>query len=142
MKKFSNVWKAVIAIIGTLAIIGLTTYLLYLIPKQHEKLQTILTAIIAATYGGSLTLLGVVWTIKNEHKRRVEDKEEAARPFIGIINNLSSHIVEADNNFIQVCPKDWKNELKSKLTCRLINSDKSIFYIEEVIVDGRVYCPD
>lgn len=53
----------------------LTVYLIYIIPK--EGLQTIVTAIVAAVYGGLLTLVGVAWTIR--HDREARDIQETAR---------------------------------------------------------------
>ena len=47
-------------------IVGLviTVYLIYIIPEEFKTLQTIITAVVAAVYGGLLTLTGVAWTIK------------------------------------------------------------------------------
>lgn len=53
--------------------VGLTVYLIYLIPDKFNNLQTIVTAIVAAVYGGLLTLVGVAWTIRKGDKDREED---------------------------------------------------------------------
>lgn len=53
----------------------LTVYLIYIIPK--EGLQTIVTAIVAAVYGGLLTLVGVACTIRHDSEAR--DAQETAR---------------------------------------------------------------
>ncbi len=50
--------------------IGLTIYLIYLIPNTLTNLQTIVTAIVAAIYGGLLTLVGVAWTIRHSDKQK------------------------------------------------------------------------
>ena len=65
--------------------VALTIYLIYIIPgKQIEvngavvvdnSLRDIITTIVAAVYGGLLTLVGVAWTIKNGEKNRQDDKE-------------------------------------------------------------------
>lgn len=55
----------------------LTVYLIYIIPKEIEGLQTIVTAIVAAVYGGLLTLVGVAWTIRHDSEAR--DAQETAR---------------------------------------------------------------
>lgn len=52
--------------------IGLTVYLIYLIPEK--ELQTIILTIVAAVYGGLITLVGVAWTIKKSDKDRLEDE--------------------------------------------------------------------
>lgn len=51
--------------------IGITIYLIFLIPD--DALQTIVLTIIAAVYGGLLTLVGVAWTIKDANNKRQED---------------------------------------------------------------------
>lgn len=60
-------------------IVGLviTVYLIYIIPEEFKTLQTIITAVVAAVYGGLLTLTGVAWTIRNE--REVLNQQEAKR---------------------------------------------------------------
>ena len=55
--------------------IGLTIYLIYIIPEKYTNLQTIVTAIIAAVYSGLLTLVGVAWTIRKGDKDRKDDLE-------------------------------------------------------------------
>ena len=52
--------------------IAITIYLIYLIPSENE-LQNIVSTIIAAVYGGLLTLVGVAWTIKDGNDKRKED---------------------------------------------------------------------
>ena len=51
--------------------IAITVYLIFLIPDS--ALQTIVMTIIAAIYGGLLTLVGVAWTIKDTNEKRKED---------------------------------------------------------------------
>lgn len=55
--------------------IGLTIYLIYIIPEKYTNLQTIVFTIVAAVYGGLLTLVGVAWTIRKGNKDRNEDLE-------------------------------------------------------------------
>lgn len=66
--------------------IGLTIYLVFIIPNNN--LQTIVTAIVAAVYGGLLTLVGVAWTIKHGEKQKREDELAKAKPLFtfNIIN--------------------------------------------------------
>jgi hypothetical protein len=51
--------------------VAITVYLIFLIP--NDVLQTIVLSIIAAVYGGLLTLVGVAWTIKDTNDKRQED---------------------------------------------------------------------
>lgn len=53
--------------------IGLSVYLIYMLPD--EQLKTIVTAVVAALYGGILTLVGVAWTIRHSDKERRERKK-------------------------------------------------------------------
>ena len=58
--------------------IGLTIYLIYIIPNL--TIQEIVIPIIAAVYGGLITLVGVSLTIKKSDKDRKEDETKKARP--------------------------------------------------------------
>lgn len=51
--------------------IGLTVYLIYIIP--NERLQEIILTIAASVLGGLLALVGVAWTIKHSNAARQED---------------------------------------------------------------------
>ena len=64
---FSNLLDLVIGV-------GVSVYLIYLIPNCGIK--NILAPIVAAIYGGLLTLVGVAWTIKKGDKDRKEDREQ------------------------------------------------------------------
>lgn len=68
----------------------LTVYLIYIIP--NKELQGILIPIIAAVYGGLLTLVGVAWTIrKSDNDRRLEE-EKKAKPLVFICNPKTTSI--------------------------------------------------
>lgn len=74
--RLSNISFLIDFIIG----ICLTIYLIYLIPEKFNNLQTIVTAVIAAVYGGLLTLVGVAWTIKHSEKLKHDDAMVKAKP--------------------------------------------------------------
>ena len=78
-KKQKNAILDISIVFDFLLGVGLTVYLIYLIPDEFNNLQTIVTAIIAAVYGGLLTLVGVAWTIKKGDKDRKEDLERHDR---------------------------------------------------------------
>ena len=76
--------------------ITITVYLIYLIP--NTSLQGIVLTIVAAVYGGLLTLVGVAWTIKDSNIKRADDllrvererKEEERKkhiPYVRITSN-------------------------------------------------------
>lgn len=71
-------------------IVGLiiTVYLIYIIPEGFEELQTIVTAIVAAVYGGLLTLTGVAWTIKHNKDILKKESIERIKPFLAIDTSL------------------------------------------------------
>lgn len=52
-------------------VLGLSIYLIYII--EDTALQSIITTIIAAVYGGLFTLIGVAWTIRKGDKDRKAD---------------------------------------------------------------------
>ena len=74
-KKQKNIVLDISLVFDFLLGIGLTVYLIYLIPESSRNLQTIVTTIVAAVYGGLLTLVGVAWTIRKGDKDRKEDLE-------------------------------------------------------------------
>lgn len=58
--------------------VGLSIYLIYIIP--NTDLREIVSVIIAAVYGGLLTLVGVAWTIKHSMIQKHEDELVKAKP--------------------------------------------------------------
>ena len=64
--------------------ISLTVYLIYIIP--NKELQEIIIPIIAAVYGGLLTLVGVAWTIKKSDNDRKQAEEQRVKPLVFICN--------------------------------------------------------
>ena len=52
--------------------IAITIYLIYLMPSTNG-LQNVVSTIIAAVYGGLLTLVGVAWTIKSANDDKKKD---------------------------------------------------------------------
>ena len=79
--------------------IGLSIYLIYIIPDADVK--EVLIPVIAAVYGGLITLVGVAWTIRKGEENRKKDrnqleldrKEEERKkviPFVTLTKNFSS----------------------------------------------------
>lgn len=75
---FSNLLDLVIGI-------GVSVYLIYIIP--NKQLKDILTPIVAAVYGGLLTLVGVAWTIRKNEKDKKEEEIEKAKPYLQLISS-------------------------------------------------------
>ena len=59
--------------------------LISFIPEEYEGLQTTLTTMLASAYGGALTLLGVVLTIRQSDKDRKEEEIERAKPYLKVV---------------------------------------------------------
>lgn len=134
--------------------VGFSIYLIYIIP--NKDLRTVVLAIVAAVYGGMMTLAGVAWTIKKGDKDRKEDlqrlenerKEEErikyspvfsvvgknADPQKRILINLST--VENINKITT----NKKNKNNIELYPVLIeNSSKIEFYVYGFLFDGVFY---
>lgn len=62
--------------------IGLTVYLIYIIPNLD--LKNIIIPIVSAVYGGLLTLVGVAWTIRKSDNDRKQEQEQKAKPVVFI----------------------------------------------------------
>ena len=97
-------------------IVGLviTVYLIYIIPKGFEELRTIVTAVVAAVYGGLFTLVGVAWSIRKGdadrnaellriEKARKEEERKLHVPYLKVVvgvkafETVNCHIVEPLN---------------------------------------------
>lgn len=90
--------------------IGLTIYLIYRIP--NETIQAITIPIVAAIYGGFITLIGVSWTIKKSDIDKANEEIRKARPLIFIVDHtreqVKNHINFAIGDF-ETTNKHFKN---------------------------------
>lgn len=112
--------------------LGLTIYLIYIIPI--DSLRTIVTAIVAAVYGGLLTLSGVAWTIHRSDKLKKEEEIQKAKP-IFTFRMVRSFILDMDGK--KVCSDD--NDKKMSLHCLAVieNSEHSLFTISQIYHDEK-----
>ncbi len=113
--------------------LGLTIYLIYIIPI--DSLRTIVTAIVAAVYGGLLTLSGVAWTIHRSDKLKKEEEIQKAKPIFTFEMQCDGN---ADMTGKKVCLSD---EEHADFECRCFvmfeNSDHSVFSIEGIYHDNK-----
>lgn len=65
----------------------ITTYLIFII--KDASLQTIVTSIVSAVFGGYITLLGVAWTIKDNNEKRIQDERNSKIPYLTISHNTA-----------------------------------------------------
>ena len=114
--------------------IGLTIYLIYLIAEK--ELQTIILTIIAALYGGLITLVGVAWTIKKSDKDRKEDEIKHEKPYFSF--NPQFHEIPL-NGSEKACfpPIEGEHKYKSEVLVQLENSDKTTFILKKLYHDGK-----
>ena len=125
--------------------IGLTVYLIYIIP--NSSLQEILIPIISAVYGGLLTLVGVAWTIKSNNKdrkadlerienERKEEERKKAKPLFTF--NMFDHIPSTkDGRKICVTIEDLNKDCS--VHAEIENSDKCSFEIKRLYYDKKWY---
>ena len=148
VKLFARTYGTVSSIISFCFLIGLTVYLLYLIPENYKNLQNILITIIAAVFGGSITLVGVAWTIRQGQKERAEDRKQLeedrkqeeikkAKPIFTF-----SMLFEEEHQIKQgekICfPADMPDR-RYKMNAVIENSDRAPFEMKRLYLDGKWY---
>ncbi len=121
--------------------IGLTIYLLYIIP--NEALQSIMIPVVSAVYGGLLTLIGVAWTIKNQDKQRKNDEKLKFKPIFVIEGYSSEQNVWSKSNTRMVQfnsdhkKKEDNNEYFTLDNIILSNSDNSNLFIKNIYINNE-----
>ena len=90
--------------------LALTIYLIYVIPDK--LIRDITTTIIAAVYGGLITLLGVAWTIHKNEKDKKAEEIEKAKPYLQLISD--NHIPDKDQKFDAKVTISFSNNYKDE----------------------------
>lgn len=114
--------------------VGLSVYLIYLLPD--EQLKTIVTAVVAALYGGILTLVGVAWTIRHSDKERREEEKKKAKP-IFTFNMVLDEIKDIRTKKVCFDVADNGIEYECHVVAELENSDHALFEVKRVFHDGK-----
>lgn len=114
--------------------VGLSVYLIYLLPD--EQLKTIVTAVVAALYGGILTLVGVAWTIRHSDKERREEEKKKAKP-IFTFNMVLEEIKDIRTKKVCFDVADNGIEYVYHVVAELENSDHALFEVKRVFHDGK-----
>ena len=123
--------------------VGLSIYLIYIIP--NNDLREIVSIIIAAIYGGLLTLIGVAWTIQQSVIQKHEDELVRAKPLFTFnifaenrpkVNNRKICLVQNNdepNSFSEAMklPKGVESYMEVE------NSAQSSFTIKRFYYDGE-----
>lgn len=114
--------------------VGLSVYLIYLLPD--EQLKTIVTAVVAALYGGILTLVGVAWTIRHSDKERKDEEKKKAKP-IFTFNMVLDEIKDIRTKKVCFDVADNGIEYECHVVAELENSDHALFEVKRVFHDGK-----
>ena len=114
--------------------IGLSVYLIYILP--NEQLKTIVTAVVAALYGGILTLVGVAWTIRHSDKERREEEKKKAKP-IFTFNMVLEEIKDIRTKKVCFDVADNGIEYECHVVAELENSDHALFEVKRIFHDGK-----
>lgn len=134
----------------------LTISLIYIIPGKQIKvngavvvdnsLRDIITTIVAAVYGGLLTLVGVAWTIRKGDKDRRKDEIEKFKPVFWILmddKSLNKKILDFRldlNRFAEEIQNNSNNSNWVSIRNFYIqNSDKTAFFIYGFLINGKIY---
>lgn len=121
-------------VIDCVSLIALTIFLIYRIPNTFENLQTIVTTIVAAIFGGVLTLAGVAWTINAQLRKERRQTQMQFMPYLKAVSKVVNKIIKAcycseveDANYV-VCVE----------SVSIKNISNNIVIIESVSVDEIV----
>lgn len=116
--------------------------MIYIIPENTGNLQNIITTIVAALYGGLLTLVGVAWTIKHSDKQKRADELAKAKPLFTYNficdKNISVHkqkICLVDDDKIPETVKDVRLSQGTESYIEFENSANSTFTIKRFYFD-------
>ena len=90
--------------------IGLTVYLIYIVPNQ--KLQEILIPIISAVYGGLMTLVGVVLTIRKSDIDKKEEEIRKAKPVVFVNDYRTTDFSKEESVFKSLLSEKKNGTLK------------------------------
>ena len=134
--------------------VGFSIYLIYIIP--NKDLRTVVLAIVAAVYGGMMTLVGVAWTIKKGDKDRKDDmqrieqerQEEERRKYRPVFSVVEKNADPQKRILINLSTVENINKIttnkKNKNNIELYpvlieNSSKIEFYVYGFLFDGVFY---
>lgn len=133
-RKTKNGFYNVILISDFLIGIALTIYLIYSI--DNEILQNIVTTIVAALFGGLVTLVGVAWTIKETNESKKKEDEQKAVPLFAF--NMLRAEPRLSETVVRVCfPSELENDYKCEVYSKIENSNKNAFKLKRILHDGK-----
>ena len=110
----------------------MSIYLIYIIP--NSDLQNVVIPIVAAVYGGLLTLVGVAWTIKHGQEERKQEEKQKAKP-IFTFNMQYEELTDIKNK--KICLDEDASFHAFKVIAELENSNHAPFILERLYCDGK-----
>ena len=115
--------------------LGLSIYLIYIIPVYDIK--EIVIPVVAAVYGGFITLVGVSWTIKKAEKDRKEEEIKKARPVFSY--NMLKREPEFKDDIGKICMSSILEilDFSCDVYVELENSNLSSFELKRIFHDGK-----
>lgn len=148
--------------------IAITVYLIFLIPDS--ALQTIVMTIIAAIYGGLLTLVGVAWTIKDANDEKKKDLILQHKPIIYahmmnsfvtlketpiellFVNLKKIKSIGATEEYLEESPSTLENQTAKRkqtdaessgiVTLKsIVNTDNSIIIVKKITINDIELTP-
>lgn len=125
--------------------IALIIYMIYLIPDRFPNLQTIILTIVASVMTGTITLVGVAWTIRQGQKERAEDRKQLeedrkqeeirkAKPFFSYKTLFEEPRVSSGK---KVCLPIDMPTCPNRMNAIIENSNHSIFQLLRIYIDGK-----
>lgn len=129
-------------IVDLLIAVGISCYLIYIIPKQYCGLREIVSSVVAALYGGILTLLGVVLTIKRGEKNKnlpcikiLTENEQKGR----VDTKITIKFLQAMKN--QEVGKDLNSRMQKNYFNDILieNISSTYIIIEKIEINGYKY---
>lgn len=100
--------------------IGLSIYLIFIIP--NEDLKSVVIPVVAAVYGGLITLVGVTWTIRKSDNDRKNEEIAKAKPVVFVSDY---RFVDESKNSIN---ERWLESYKVDGTIKKATSDSKNKY--------------
>ena len=116
--------------------IGLSIYLIFIIP--NKELQQVVIPIVAAVYGGLITLVGVTLTIRKADNDRKAEEISKAKPVVFVCNyrntTFDSGMVKIlESKKTQGTLKKASEKSKNKYSLRYINLENSDYSIVSLV---------
>ena len=103
----------------------------------NDLLTLVIVPLVAAVLGGSLTVWGVILTIKEDNKIRKEDIRIQNEPLFYILDPNQDY----DNTNIKEFDFKAIEQATGYIQILLKNTDKTPFVLEYVNINGKTYLP-